>query len=274
MNFSAKFDEIAISDRLKDIQSLVRRGLVDPELGTLSKQGQLLAEHCMKLTPPRNLKQGENAVARDISRVVVKREQGYLESVYNISGTETNVRQYLRNKKGQTYLVDIDEIDLTGGKIAGWHKARRDSRGRVLRATSKSNDKTIGRWRADNVLWAPAGEVESYIKLKQAVVGFAKAGWLKGYLALGGKRVSEWVARHGQNKGQFIDGRSAPNPSVTVRNVTAWGAKNDEAERITANAIAARARAMKSYFENICRLASEGKPTQWQTQARTLERAA
>ena len=38
-------DEFAF--RLGKLRDLVRQGLIDPELGTLPKQAQLLAERCM-----------------------------------------------------------------------------------------------------------------------------------------------------------------------------------------------------------------------------------
>lgn len=275
--------------RLQMIQKLVKQGLVDPQFGTLPKQAQLLAVECMQFTPPfkgsikgqnkgaRDM--GENAVARDITRVVVGRDQDYLETIVKLNGGPNVIRQTLRTKAGVPYVIDIDRIDLVGSEIPDWHKARRDkARGRVLRATSKSNEKTIGRWVADNVLWAPAGEVKRYIAKKKANVGFAKAGWLRGIYAWDrtdvGQDPPEWVQRHGMAFGRVVDGLASENPFVSVSNVTKWGQYHPEGGRVVQKAMNNRLRKMRTYFETMMRLAAQGKPTPFQLARAQLAQAA
>ena len=263
--------------RLSRIQQLVHRGLVDPEIGTLPKQAQLLTERCMELTPPfagkngtklegvKAREVGERAVARDISSVIKGRDKGFLEFLVDLQGSRTIVNQELKTKTGRTYVVDVDRIDLDGSEIVPWHKRHRDKRGRVLRATSKSNDKTIGRWRSRDTLWTPAENFKAYIKRVQGRVGSAKAGWLLAYIGLGGKRAPDWILRHGMGHGTFIDGTKTPdNPTITVGNQTKWGLHNDESGRAVSKAIRDRAMRMNTYFNTMMRLASEGKLTPWQ----------
>jgi len=268
-----------MSIMLQKIRGLAIRGLVDPALGTIPKQAQLLVELCMGLTPPRantdkltgakisptHKAAGESAVARDINFIIKARNPGYLESVIQITGKTENVRHALTNKKGVTYLIDVDRINEDGSEIPTWHAKHRDARGRVRGSTSKSNDTVIGRWTARNRLWVMPGSLHAYVKKKQALVGHAKAGWLKAYLALGGKRIADWVARQGSASGTFVDGLSSARPYVAAYNNTGWG-RGPDSERIVENAMQARAKAMASYYNTTMRLAAEGKPTRWQAQ--------
>ncbi len=265
------------SFRLENIRRLAQQGLVDPEIGTLPKQAQLLSELCMRLTPPfpgqtsagadaSAKKMGENAVARDINAVIKGREYAYLAFVVDLTGSHESVQRTLRTKAGVPYVIDVDYIDTTGMQIGAFHKSKRDSRGRVLFATSKSQDNQIGRWRARNRLWAPAPEVKRYIKRKQQNVGWARAGWLRGYIGLGGKRFPDWVGRHGMGHGSLVNatGPENPRPFVEVNNLTDWGKKNNTADRVVQKAIGSRARAMKTYFEKMMELAGNGVPTPFQ----------
>lgn len=271
-----RLDETQFTNALQGVRECVKLGLVDPEHGTLPKQAQMLVELCMVLTPPRNNKDasgkritnshkeaGESAVARDINRVIKARNPAYLESVIAITGKEDNIRQVLRTKKGVTYLIDVDRINVDGSEQAAWHAKHRDSRGRISRSTSTSNDTVIGRWQADNRLWVPPGSLSAYVKKMKARVGWAKAGWMKAYLGLKGKRVADWVARHGTARGQFENGLSSSRPYIAVYNDTGWG-RSGEAQRIVSAAFAARTKAMITYANTAMRLAGEGKPTRWQ----------
>lgn len=270
--------ETQFTSVLNDIRTLVRRGLVDPALGTLPKQAQLLTEHCMALTAPRSNKvngikafrthkeAGENAVARDINAIIGARSIGYLESVIQITGKTDNVVQTLRNKKGVTYVIDVNRIDLGEGRLEAFHSKSRDNRGRVLRARSKSNDSVIGRWKNRDRMWTTPDALDAYRKKKQAMVGWAKAGWLKAYLALGGTRAPDWVTRHGTSRGVYVNAMNTARPHIQVGNATGWGS-GAGATAAVRDAFSARTRAMQTYFNTMMRLAAEGKPTQWQAKA-------
>jgi hypothetical protein len=255
--------------------SLAKKGLIDPALGLLSKQGQLLAEHCIKLTPPRDQAQGEHAVTRDLSFVAVGKDLHYLEHVIEITGTATNIRRTLRRKDGTQYIVDVDIIDIGGGQIASFHNAHRDARGRIQGSASKRNSATIGRNTARNKIWVPKEVYATYLQSLKARVGWAKAGWLYGYHALGGQRAEAWVRRLGAHRGTFTDGRSdTTRPFVAVTNTSGWG-RGPEADRVTLNAMRSRERAMDRYFQRMMELSViENKPTAWQNQMTALANAA
>ena len=66
------------------------------------------------------------------------------------------------------------------------------------------------------------------------------------------------MARHSLNRGKIIDGRSDPDPYVSVTNDTGWAkSSGSEGDRIMRNAVNARIRDMYSYAERMCRLAAE-----------------
>ena len=112
----------------------------------------------------------------------------------------------------------------------------------------------------------PGGVLDAYRKKMQGRVGTAKAGWLTAYINLGGKRAPDWVKRHGMALGSYQNGLNSARPFVAVGNNTRWG-KGAGAQATVHAAFAARARAMQTFFNTMMRLASEGKPTQWQAKA-------
>jgi hypothetical protein len=233
---------------MERLRKAATAGIVDPKLGTLPVQSRLLAERCLAMTPPRNKKQGEAAVARDITSVVRGREPGYLEAVERIAGTSSVVRQHLTTKDGRTYLIDVDQIDRDGSMIRRWHQKQRRARGRVPRGTSKNNDTIIGRWQARDTLWAPAEMVRAYIAKRQQGVGLARAGWVKPILALGGVRVPDWVKRQGMRYSGYVDGLRQKRPFIQANNNTRWGQYRAQAEKVVRDAIRARVRDMERFY--------------------------
>jgi len=74
------------SARLKAIQDGVKRGLIDPEVGTLPNQARLLTERAMELTPPKN--QREAGAQRDRRGPVRRQEVGRRQVCINRSFPE------------------------------------------------------------------------------------------------------------------------------------------------------------------------------------------
>lgn len=235
---------------LGNVRRAVQMGLVDPELGTLGKQGQLLAEHCMRLTPPKSAAQGRKRVQRDLEKIFHPVDPAGLDSpslrklVYrgDAPGWEAFARNVRKGPLAGTVAVTPD---------AALHQANRDSRGRARRTNMVT-------------LWPQRGALKALINAAKERVGWGKGGWLRGYLALGGRRAPDWVLRHGAVRGVFVDGRSAERPAIEVRNDTGWG-RSGESQRIVGNALAARARAMQRYFDTMMGLAAKGINTPWQT---------
>ena len=60
------------------------------------------------------------------------------------------------------------------------------------------------------------------------------------------------------------------NPFIAAYNQTSWGKRSDEAERIMNNSIRARTNAMRSYFETIGKMVSEGELTPFQLQQQAI----
>ncbi len=253
----SQIDALQFSRVFHDIKTLVRKGLVDPELGTISKQAQLLALHCIKLTPPANRKQGKDRTRIDVNKIFHPVDPSKMTS----PALAKLVRRsdpvawaaFSRNVKGP--LANTDAIVPT----PAIHKANRDRRGR-------------GKKTHFVTLWKQCGELKALRDAAVASVGWAKAGWLKAYAALGGKRIDAWWGRHGQVRGIFEDGRgNATNPYIGTYNNTGWG-KAGESKRIVQNAMQSRTKAMQTYFNTAMRLASEGKPTQWQAKMQAAAR--
>lgn len=247
---SQREDEFAY--RLGRLRDLVRQGLVDPEIGTLSKQAQLLAEHCMRLTPPRSVGQGKRRVQNDLNKIFHPIEANDLDS--------KSLRKIVRIGDAQAW--DAFARNVHKGPFAQTraivptrelHKANRDRRGRAksTRLVTLHPQRSV---------------LQSLIRRAQEAVGWAKAGWLRGYLALGGTRASDWVMRHTPGSGTLVDGRFAQDrPFIAIYNTTDWGQRNDEAQRIVSSALQARARAMESYFKKTMELAAKGQ-TPYQAQ--------
>lgn len=250
------FSEAELSGRIQDIRTLAMRGLVDPELGTLPKQAQLLTEHCIKLTPPKTVGQGKRRVKYDVERIFHPVDPGEMRS--------PSVAKLVRRSDAEAWAKFTS--NLGKGPMAGTravtptqslHNANRDRRGRAKRTNFVT-------------LWKERGQLREVIKAAQARVGWAKAGWLRAYRALGGTRVSEWYMRFSHIRGIFINGMSDPvRPFIGVYNDTGWG-KGGESNRVVLAAMRARERAMQSYYNATMRLASEGKPTLWQIQMQAV----
>jgi hypothetical protein len=115
-------------------------------------------------------------------------------------------------------------------------------------------------------LWKQRAALKELRDAARGRVGWAKAGWLRAYIGLNGKRAPDFAQRFAGIKGIFEDGRgSDQNPYIAAYNDTGWG-RAGESKRIVAASMQARTRAMQTYFNTTMRLASEAKPTRWQAQ--------
>lgn len=251
----ANLTEWRFGQALQQLRHAAQMGLVDPELGTIGKQAQLLAEHCMRLTPPKDLAQGRERVRKDLRKIFHPVDPQKLTSpglrrlVYRGDPNAWNAaaRHIRKGPLAGTQAVTPD---------AQLHNANRDSRGRARRTNFVT-------------LWPQRGALNQLIKAARDRVGWGKAGWLRGYLGLGGIRAPAWVMKHGQTRGVFVDGRrDATRPFVEIRNDTGWGrdgGRGTNGDAVVRDAFRARERAMVSYFNAMMRLASRGINTPWQT---------
>ncbi|NBW14603.1 MAG: hypothetical protein EBR82_42050 [Caulobacteraceae bacterium] len=249
-----KQDELAM--RLEAIRKLGMRGLVDPSLGTVPVQARLLCEDAMFYTPPRNKKQGTDRVKLDYNNIFhpLQFEKFRVPSIAKLiyNGNHTSWEKFASNRNaGELYntqpVTPNEEL----------HKAWRDERGRAR----KTRFVTL---RPDQ------SKMRELVKASLEHVGWAKSGWLTGYLALGGTRAPEWVTRHGSQNGTYIDGLQSDNPYVELYNNTRWGRRKDEATRILNDALTRRSKSMRSFYEKTMELVANGEPTTWQTQQAAL----
>lgn len=126
------------------------------------------------------------------------------------------------------------------------HTSQRNRRGRVERKAS--NTVVLGN---DNAL------LLKYIKQVQGRVGYAKSGWLKALLLVGGS-APDYVNNKGTSGGDVIDDHAnEDNPSITAINRTPWAVRKDEASRIMSDAHASRAQAIVNKVKAMERLARE-----------------
>lgn len=254
-----QIDELQFTDVFQNMKILVRKGLVDPELGTISKQAQLLVEHCMRLTPPKSAAQGRKRVRFDLEKIFHPIEPDDMRS--------SSFARLVRRSDPEAWNAMASKVST--GPLAGTqavyptpqlHRANRDRRGRAKRTRFVT-------------LWKQRGALKDIMRDAVNRVGWAKAGWMKAYHGLMGTRAPDFVTKHGQARGIFQDGRAdLTNPYVGVYNDTGWG-KGGESNRVVGAAFNARNRAMATYFNTTMRLASEGALTRWQVQMRIVAAA-
>lgn len=249
-----KQDELAM--RLEKIRELGMRGLVDPALGTVPVQARLLCEDVMFYTPPRNKAQGVNRVKLDYNKIFnpIKFETIKSFSIQKLvySGNVMGWEKFASNvRAGEFYRTDpvtpTEEL----------HNAWRDKRGRARKTRFVT-------------LRPQQTAMRKLVQESINHIGWAKSGWLTGYLALQGTRAPEWVTRHGAANGTYINGLSAENPYIEIYNNTGWGKYKEEGTRILNDALVRRSRSMKSFYEKTMELASKGEPTTWQVQQAAL----
>ena len=249
-----KEDDIA--SRLAAIRELGLKGLVDPSLGTLPVQARLLCEDAMFYTPPRNKAQGVRRVKLDYNKIFNPIDYTTIKdlSIKQIifSGNVIAWERFASNpKSGDFYRKDA--VTPTEELHAAW----RDKRGRARQTRFVT-------------LVPQQRKMKKLLTDSLSHLGYAKAGWLTGYLALGGTRAPSWVTRHGGAPGSFINGLSAEIPYIQINNNTKWGMYKQESYRIMTDALERRSRAMKRFYDETMRVVSEGKLTTWQTQQAAL----
>ena len=217
----------------------------------------------MRLTPPQNLKQGQERTKKDITYIFNPVSSNQLRNKRIAAIVRTGNRnawdKFAQNIKRSEFSDTIAVIPNYG-----LHKLHRNKRGRAIR---KRNSPFV-------TLEPDQKQLQDYILKEQNMVGWARAGWLPTYLGLNGTRAAAWVKRHAPGSGNFTDARNVPNsPFIAGYNTTSWARRSDEADRIMQNALRARAAAMKRFFEATMEVAKSGQLTQWQTKMRALAAA-
>lgn len=238
---------------LDRLRHAVNQGLIDPQLGTLPKQAQLLTELCIKLTPPATQQQGKLRIFRDLRKLF----NPLLADAIRDHGNQ-GLRRLIR-----------------GGDREKWNKmASGATKGAFVRTIAVTPTLDMHRQHKLNMLrkngrrppWVvlekDRGALNSVIREVQKRVSWAKSGWLVAYRKLGGTRSPGWVKHNAPGGITIVE--TGPRPFIDVRNHTSWG-KYGEGDRIVANAFATRTTAMHRYFNTMMSLAARGIKTQWQS---------
>ena len=248
-NVTMTVNSVAFAASMLRLQQGVKDGIIDKRYGTLAVQAELLSKRCQDFTPPRNLGQGNAAVARDLT-VIFK---PITQTTFDNKGLRKIIRTDNRPAWEQAAMKFDNSKGLQNTKAmsfsTAWHQKNRISKGRGRRGKN------------DNLgfvtLGPEAREARAYIKTVKKRVGWARAGWNMGIIAFGGTVSTSWVSRHGMIRGAVVDGRSNASPYIRVLNDTGWAKYNagGEGQRILGNAVRSRAADMQTYFRRMMLLA-------------------
>lgn len=245
---SFKFNSVLYEAGIQRLRQGVKDGFIDPRYGTLAVQAELLSKRCQDFTPPRNLGQGNAAVARDLTVIFKPISQ----TTFDNKGLRKIIRTDNRPAWEQAAMKFDDSKGLQNTKAmsfsTAWHRYNRISRGRGRRGKNGNLGLVT--------LGDEAKKARAYIGTIKKRVGWARAGWNMGVIAFGGTVTSNWVYKHGMIRGAVVDGRLNATPYITVLNDTGWAKYvGHEGERILNNALRSRAKDMQTYFLRMMLLA-------------------
>jgi len=185
----------------------------------VKSQASLLAKSLSKVTPPflegkfpeikgadwqdgkvkEVLIAGERAIKHDLGVIFRVRKREYLEFLHDVTGSLVNVRRELKTKSGQTYLVDVDEINYDSTKRAlAFHAKKRLANGRVSGYQKGGKDSKIGRWKNRDVMWVTEEIWQSVYNILALNIGYSKAAFGKVATRLGvkGKKAPVYMRKH------------------------------------------------------------------------------
>lgn len=220
----------------------------------LNEEWPLLVRKVMDFTPPfkskgqrgvSDLSVGRKAVSHDIYKTMRPFDPTQVRTKSLAKIVQS------RNIEAFNIVASRAQAGLMRGATAiafspDVHLRARDPRGRVG-----------GRDRNRVVLGSDAALLKKYVTSVQGHVGYAKSGWLKALLLVGGEAPA-FVTRQGTDGGDVIDDRAnETEPSITAINRTPWAIRKDEGLRIKADAYASRAQAIVSKVRTKLRLARE-----------------
>lgn len=249
------------------IRNAARRGLVDRKFGTLPVQARLLAEHCIKLTPPKNREIGRSCIRADIFKVI----SPLFEADFDQPGVKALVARgdpAAWNKASQAFKGRLRGTQAGVTYTPAMHKPHRRKDGRVwarrptyvLLMAGAIGDG--GKKRKSAVQTS----VERTAKFQFEKQGRGKAGWLATINRYGGGGFPQWITRHGYAYGSvqefgkwtadggasLLSSLTGNEPGVRCSNNTAWGGTANSA-RTVSDSIRARTHAMGTFLREAMR---------------------
>jgi hypothetical protein len=258
-----------IGYRLKQLEKLISKGIVNPQYGTLPVQARLLLDDIMAKTPPtygktknETVSVGSNdTMSRKVGEAAIRNDITML--FHPIASAE------FRDKRIAKVISSGDIARWNAlaphlsGKLKGtravtptleFHRSQRNSRGRIPRGLAQ---------RPRYVTLEPQqSALMNVIRQRLAQQGWTRAGWLKAYMALGGVRAPQWVGRHAPGLGAYENGLADPTqPYVGCWNATRWAKAGHESQRVVNNAMKRRAKSIERYTDKMAELALKGIAT-------------
>lgn len=194
-----------------------------PVIDALKEEAGELALALIKLTPPKTIEQGMQAVSNDFDILFEAWNYDFLRKYIEDHGGQKTYETLTVFTKSKRKIV-TDDITLSpdGTGMAQFHKSNLNKRGRAFQAGQY--DKTIGRWRSSHKMWVSYEAFGWYINKIWARIGYMKSGWLAGFFKFkqGDKKaVPQWVRRHALKTGEASeDGLASRFPSVSFTNKT------------------------------------------------------
>jgi hypothetical protein len=177
----------------------------------IKEEGRFVTQILVKFTPPKNLSEGRNAVAGDMTKLSVPLNYEYFQSKATEGGFYKSTARYVRNRQTDKLNLLFQNPNFSGfyglrminsfEELSQNHQQLRNKRGRISKKTNFAS------YSAD------------YKKLRneiQSRVGWTVSGWIPAAKATGA-RYKKFSDRFGQSSGiaVFNFGR---NPFILAKN--------------------------------------------------------
>lgn len=233
---TVEFDTTKMNERIAELQAaFIGQGQPGDSGVIVLDESRLAMAQVIRLTPPKNKKQGEEAVARDLLKIFTPIDEEFL----NIVGSEhgvSGIDAWITASNGKDVHLKWDRLDPSGSGMANFHQQNRNRRGRTRK---------LKRADSGNAWYSPYvvsfDDFKRYGDKTKARVGRRKAAWAKSLIALGG-RAAAWILRHMSGaRGTVFMVLDPQNTSVTMSNFSP-GILDDE--RIVRSALRIRYQAM------------------------------
>lgn len=138
----------------------------------LHDQMRLWCQDVIRILPPKNKRQGQQAIRKDMRKIFVSRGQRYLDFMERAFGKR------LWNKAGSAAVhFDFFANDANMRTMEDFHLMSRDKRGRTRRPKGPRKVR-VGKDELPYKMHVPISQLRQYEKRLQARVGKLKAGFL------------------------------------------------------------------------------------------------
>lgn len=175
----------------------------------LRDQGRLLLVRMVALTPPRNQKQGRDAIAKDMDAAIpLKTAEDFdSEQIQTLvrEGRYETLNEVMRNSGSNLRFAPFE---------SSTYMQSRNRRKRVDRRRDFRDQATLDK--------APRAR---FLRQLQEGVGHAKGGWAHSLIKLGG-RPARWITRHA-DIGRMQEGDEKGDPFIRFVNESGWAGSRD-----------------------------------------------